>query len=69
MKLSLPPELRQAVSESGVPVELHDDATNRDFYLVPAAQYEKLKRFVESGQIDPSLYEFTEIEMHGTNDE
>ena len=58
MKLILPNELRQAVSQSNAPVELEDSDTNRLYYLISADQYEKLKCVLEAEEIDPSFFEF-----------
>ena len=58
MKLTLPEELRQAVSQSHAPVELQDGQTNRLYYLISADQYEKMKQLVEAEEIDPSFFEF-----------
>jgi hypothetical protein len=58
MKLILPEELRQAVSQGNAPVELQDRQTNRLYYLISADQYEKVKQLVEAEEIDPSFFEF-----------
>jgi hypothetical protein len=58
MKLNLPDEVRQAVLQSDVPVELQDGESSRLYYLISAAQYEKLRRILEAEEIDPSFFEF-----------
>jgi hypothetical protein len=58
MKLNLPDEMRQAVLHGSGPLQLEDKETNRLYYLIPADQYEKLKRFLDAEEIDPSFFEF-----------
>lgn len=58
MTLTLPAELRQFVSGSNDPVQLQDAETQRLYYLIPSDQYEKMKRFLDAEEIDPSFFEF-----------
>ena len=68
MSLSLTQEQRQAIVESGgAPVEVSDAELR--CYLVAADEFEKVKRLLELEEIDPSFFEFTDIELTSHNDE
>lgn len=56
--VKLTEELRQAVDKNNGLVQIRDERTNNVYYLVPAAEYQKLKALVEAEDIDPSFFEF-----------
>lgn len=65
MSIDLTQQQRQAL-DSGKVVEVIDDS--RILYVLSKQQYERVKGFLESEKIDPSFYEFTDIEMFGQNE-
>jgi hypothetical protein len=68
MSLGLTQEQRQAIVESGgAPVEVSDAEIR--CYLIAAEEFEKVKRLLELEEIDPSLFEFSDVELSGRNDE
>jgi hypothetical protein len=70
MILRLNDEQRQALAESSPPVEVADEQAQRTYYLISEEQYKRMKPLLEAEieEIDPSLYEFTDIEMFGENE-
>jgi hypothetical protein len=61
---ALTDEQRHAIERGGPPIRVMDQATHRSFYLLSEEQYEKVRLLLESAdQIDPSLYEFTDVVM------
>lgn len=64
MNLTLTDELRQAVAQSELPVEVQDEQTKRKYYLISVEQFERVKELLSMAQVDPSLYEFTDEVSH-----
>ena len=55
-------EQRQALRESGPPLEVRDAESNEVFYLVAAEEYRKVRAILEKAEeIDPSYFEFTDF--------
>ncbi len=56
-------EQREALHESGPPLEVRDGESNEVFYLVSAEEYRKVRAILNKAEeIDPSYFEFTEPE-------
>ena len=58
--IHLTEEQRLAVERTEGPVRLTDPRSKREYLLVQADVYEKLKRILAAEEIDASLYEFTQ---------
>lgn len=55
----------RAVEQAREPVHLRDLRTQREYVLLQAEQYDRLRRLAEAEIVDPSLYEFEELERDG----
>jgi hypothetical protein len=61
--IDLSEEQRQALQTTAdAPVRLTDSRTRREYVLVRADVYERLRRGADPEEIDPSLYEFDEAD-------
>lgn len=58
--IELTVEQRQAVDGAADPVRVVDPASHREYVLVRAEVFDKMKRALEAEVIDPSFYEFEE---------
>jgi hypothetical protein len=53
---------RQEIATSKQPVRIHDRQSNRDYVLVRAEIFERMRQALEAEKVDPSFYEFEETE-------
>jgi hypothetical protein len=60
MNLALTREQRQAVQQSKEPLRFIDPENKREYVLLPAELYERMRRIASAEVVDPSLYEFEE---------
>jgi hypothetical protein len=65
MKASLSDEQRLAIQTVGsLPLEIADQQTDQVYFLISAHQYYRVRPVLECiEEIDPSLYEFDDIEF------
>jgi len=59
--IELTEQQREALETSSVPPRLVDPQTHKAYVLIGADVYERMQLVLE--QIDPSFYEFEEIDM------
>ncbi len=58
MTIQLTRQQRQAVEQSKEPLRFIDAQSKREYVLLRAELYERLRRLAQAEVIDPSLYEF-----------
>jgi hypothetical protein len=61
MSIELTHEQRQAVKRGAEPVRVHDPDTLREYVLVRAEVFERMRKLLQTESVDPSLYEFEEL--------
>jgi hypothetical protein len=60
MNITLTPEQRHAVQRADKPIRVLDPDSQREYVLLRADLYERMRQVVEAEVVDPSLYEFEE---------
>jgi hypothetical protein len=60
--VDLTPEQRQALHEAGTAVPARDPETSQEYVIVQREALERLKRALDVDEIDPSFFEFEEID-------
>jgi hypothetical protein len=60
MNIELTPEQRQAVQRADRPIRILDPDSRREYVLLRADLYERMRQVVEAEVVDPSFYEFEE---------
>jgi len=60
MSIQLTREQRQVVEHSAEPLRFVDPDSKREYVLLRAELYERMRRIVDAEVVDPSLYEFEE---------
>lgn len=60
--IHLSEEQRLAVEQGESPLRVLDEKTNREYVLLRAETYDKLKRVLAAEEIDPSFFEFEEAD-------
>jgi hypothetical protein len=58
MGIELTLEQRQALERTAEPVRLQDPRTQREYILMRAEVFDRMKKLLEAETVDPSLYEF-----------
>ena len=61
--MNLTEEMRQALGK-GEAVEVTDPDTREVYVLVKRERYQAMRRLLDVEEIDPSLYEVEELELH-----
>ena len=61
--ITLSEEQRQAVEKTKEPIRVADPKTQREYVLVQAEIFERMRRVMEAEEIDPSLFEFEETQQ------
>ncbi len=61
--MNLTEEMRRALGK-GETVELTDPETHEVYVLVKQEHYQAMRRLLDVEEIDPSLYEVEELELH-----
>lgn len=60
--VELSDQQRQALAETGTPLQVSDSRDRRVYYLISAEEYERLQSAREKPEsIDPSYFEFTDF--------
>jgi hypothetical protein len=62
MKIS--EDLRQALAENSLPLEVTDEHADRRYYVISEEQYRRMQALFELEPIDPSFYEAGEIHLY-----
>jgi hypothetical protein len=62
MSIELTDEQARALENGEKPPRVVNPRTKETYFLVQAQLYEKMRQILEVEEIDPSLYEFEEIE-------
>lgn len=60
MSIPLTREQREALQQSKEPSRFIDLDNKREYILLPAEMYERMRRMAQAEVVDPSLYEFEE---------
>jgi hypothetical protein len=60
MSIPLTREQREAVLQSKGPLRFIDPDSKREYILLPAELYERMRHMAQAEVVDPSLYEFEE---------
>jgi hypothetical protein len=60
---SITPEQRQLVDQAGEqPVRLADEETRREYVILRADVYDRMRHLLEEEEIDPSFFEIEDFE-------
>lgn len=62
MNIDLTHEQRQAVNRTGDPIRLQDRETLKEYVLIRADVFERMRKMLETEVVDPSFFEFEEPE-------
>ena len=60
--IELTEQQRVEARKENAPVRMTDPATHAEHVLLPVVVYERMRRLLDAEAVDPSLYEFEEIE-------
>jgi len=57
-------DLRHALAENRLPLEVIDQQSQQKFYVISEEQYRRMKSLFEIQTIDPSFYEAGDIHLY-----
>jgi hypothetical protein len=62
VKIELTQQQHQALAGSSEPIRVWDPAARREYVLLRTELYERMRKLLATETVDPSLYEFEEID-------